>query len=171
MRQTLERWGLLPPGSPPSAVPSLGIDVHKVIAHERDPVSSVLRYLNTHPADLIVLASHRHADGAHWLRKSVSEPVARKAAQATLFVPHGVEGFVSRRDGAVFLQRILIPVAPAPRAQPAVAAAARVTSRLSRPTGTFTLLHVGTAGDTPMVNRPHVAGWQTAFVAEALKRE
>jgi nucleotide-binding universal stress UspA family protein len=160
VRQTLERWGLLPPGSPRSAVPALGIDVRKIIARERNPVSSLLRYLDTEPTDLIVLASHRHDDGTHWLQKSVAAPVARKGGQATLFVPHGVEGFVSRRDGAVSLGRILIPVAAAPHAQPAVTAAARLVSRLSRPTGMFTLLHVGAAGDMPAVNRPHVNGWQ-----------
>ncbi len=160
VRQTLERWGLLPPGSPRSAVPALGIEVRKIIAHERNPVSSLLRYLDTEPTDLIVLACHQTDDGSQWLRKSVAEPVARKGGQATLFVPHGVEGFVSLRNGAVSLQRILIPVAPAPKAQPAVAAAARLVSRLSRPAGTFTLLHVGAEGDMPAVNRPPVGGWQ-----------
>jgi nucleotide-binding universal stress UspA family protein len=160
VRQTLERWGLLSPGSPRSAVPALGIDVRKIIAREHNPVSSLLRYLEKEPTDLIVLASHRHDDPTDWFRRSVAAPVARKAGQATLFVPHGVEGFVARRDGAVSLQRILIPVAPAPRAQPALAAAARLVSRLSCPTGTFILLHVGAAGDMPAVNRPEVSGWQ-----------
>jgi nucleotide-binding universal stress UspA family protein len=160
VRQMLERWGLLAEGSPRSAVGALGIDVSKMIAHERNPVSSLLRYLDTHPTDLVVLASHRLDDGTHWLRKSVSEPVARKGGQATLFVPHGVEGFVSRRDGAVSLQRILIPVAITPKAQPAVGAAARLVSRLSRPSGTFTLLYVGANGDMPAVHRPNVSGWQ-----------
>src|SRR4029450_8386635 len=44
VRQTLERWGLLPPNSPPSAVPELGIDVEKVIARGRNAVSSGLRH-------------------------------------------------------------------------------------------------------------------------------
>ena len=167
VRQTLERWGLLPPDSPRSAVPALGIDVRKIIAQERNPVSALLHYLDRAPADLIVLASHRHDDVTDWLRKPVAAPVARKAAQATLFVPHGVEGFVSRQDGAVSLQRVLIPVAAAPKPQPALAAAARMVSRLSRPTGTFTLLHVGAAGAMPAVNRPEVGGWQWDSVTKA----
>lgn len=166
VRQTLERWGLLPPDSPRSAVPELGIDVRKIIAHERNPVSALLRYLDTNPTDLIVLAAHQDDDGTAWLRTSVAEPVARKGGQATLFVPHGVAGFVSPRDGSVSLQRILIPVAPTPRAQPAVAAAARLVARLARPTGTFTILHVGAAGNMPAVNRPHVAGWQWESVTK-----
>jgi nucleotide-binding universal stress UspA family protein len=160
VRQTLERWGLLPPGSPRSAVPALGIEVRKIIAYEPNPVSSLLQYLETEPTDLIVLAVHQYDNGTQWLRKSVAQPVARKGGQATLFVPHGVEGFVSRRDGAVSLGRILIPVAAAPDAQPAVAAAARLVSRLFRPTGMFTLLHVGAAGDMPALKRPQISGWQ-----------
>ena len=160
VRQMLEHWGLLPPGSDRSAVPALGIDVRKIIAQDRNPVTSVLHYLDKEPADPIVLASHRHDDATEWFHKSVAAPVARKSGQATLFVPHGVEGFVSRRDGTLSLQRILIPVAAAPRAQPALTAAARLVSRLSCPTGRFTLLHVGAEGDMPAVNRPDVGGWQ-----------
>lgn len=160
VRQTLERWGLLPPNSPRSAVPSLGIDVSKVIAHERNPVSAVLRYLDTHPADLIVLATRQHEAHTQWFRASVGEPVARRSGQTTLFVPAGMKGFVSVQDGSVSLQSILVPVAPTPRAQPAVTAAARLVSRLSRPVGTVTLLHVGAAGEMPAVNLPDVPGWQ-----------
>lgn len=160
VRQTLERWGLLPPNSPRSAVPKLGIDVDKVIAHEHNPVSSVLRYLATHPADLIVLATHQHEGRTHWLHRSVAEPVARKSGQATLFVPHGTRGFVSLRDGSVSLKNILIPVAPTPRAWPAVEAAARLVHRLSCPTGTFNLLYVGAVGDMPASSPSSVPGWR-----------
>ena len=74
VRETLERWKLLPPGSPRSAVPQLGIDVRKVIAKESDPVKTVLRSFGDHSADLIVLATHQHEGRANWLRQSVAEP-------------------------------------------------------------------------------------------------
>ena len=167
VRRTLERWRLLPTDSPGSAVPRLGIDVDKVIAYDRDPAASVLRFLETNPADLIVLATHQHDDRLQWLRRSVSEPIARGSGQATLFVPHGTKGFVSVGDGSVSLQRILIPVAHTPRAQPAVAAAALLVSRLSRPAGTFTLLHVGAAGDMPALDAPAVDGWRWNRVTQA----
>jgi nucleotide-binding universal stress UspA family protein len=160
VRQTLERWGLLPPDSAPSAVPDLGIEVEKIIARDRDPVAAVLRYLETHPADLIVLAPHRHDDASHWFHRSVSEPVARRSGQPTLFVPDGVRGFVSGHDGSVSLTNILIPVAAKPRPLPAVEAATRLVSRLSLPAGTFTVLHVGAAGDAPAVHTPSVVGWR-----------
>src|SRR6187551_1140367 len=82
VRQMLERWGLLPPNSPRSAVPKLGIDVEKVIARDRNPVSSVHRFLEEHPVDLIVLAAHQRDDSGLWSRGSVAESVAREGGQA-----------------------------------------------------------------------------------------
>jgi nucleotide-binding universal stress UspA family protein len=121
VRETLARWKLLPVGSAPSAVAELGIDVAKVIGRGSDPVKSVLRYIEQHGADLIVLATHHH--GLDWLYHSISEPVARKSAEMTLFVPADTRGFVSLADGSVSLRNVLIPVAPTPRAQPAIARA------------------------------------------------
>lgn len=160
VRETLERWGILPPGSPKSAVPQLGIDVRKAIARDASPAKSVLRYLEEHPADLIVLATHSHEGRASWLRQSVAEPIARHSGQMTLFIPDHVPGFVSAEDGAVSLNRILIPIAAKPRPQPALAAAIRVAVRLQRPRGEFVLLHVGEAGSMPEVNCPEIPGWQ-----------
>jgi nucleotide-binding universal stress UspA family protein len=160
VRETLARWGLLPQDSPRAAVPALGIDVQKVIAHAHDPVQSVLAFLERHPADLIVLATHQHEGRSHWLRRSVAEPVARQAGQMTLCIPQGVQGFVSRHDGSVSLHNILIPIAPVPRAQPAIAAAVRLVHHLQCPTGTFTTLFVGAAEDAPAVRCPAVPGWQ-----------
>ena len=60
VRQMLERWQVLPPGSPRSAVPALGIDVRKVLSKESDPVAASLRYIERKPTDLIVLATSQH---------------------------------------------------------------------------------------------------------------
>jgi nucleotide-binding universal stress UspA family protein len=159
VRETLERWGLLPKGSPRSAVPELGIEVRKVIAQQSDPVKAVLRYLGDHPAELIVLATHQREGRVHWLQQSVAEPVARRAGQLTLVIPGGSAGFVSPETGSVSLKSILVPLAATPRPQPAIEAAARLTVRLSRPRGTFTLLHVGPTDTMPAVQCPDVPGW------------
>jgi nucleotide-binding universal stress UspA family protein len=160
VRETLERWGLLPKGSPRSAVPKLGIDVQKVVARGGDPVREVLDYLDSNASDLIVLATRSHDGRASWLRKSVSEPIARGAGQATLFVPAGVPGFVSLESGAVSLSSILIPIAAEPRPQAAIAAAVRLAQQLQCPKGEFTLLHVGRPGSAPVVTTPRLAGWR-----------
>ena len=78
VRQTLERWGLLPKNSPRSAVPELGINVRKIITKDKDPVKSVLAFLEQQPSDLIVLATHQDKGRGLWQEKSVAQPVARK---------------------------------------------------------------------------------------------
>lgn len=160
VRQTLERWGLLAKGSSKSAVPQLGIDVRKVIERYDDPVISVLRYLEKHGADLIVLATHHHAGPAGWLHRSTSEPVARKSGQMTLFIPEGARGFVSLEDGSVSLNNILIPVAAHPSRQPAIVAATQLAQQLRCGLGLITLLHIGADGTMPPVRTPPVPGWE-----------
>src|ERR1044072_9346005 len=100
VRETLERWNVLPKGSRKSAVGEVGINDSKVLADETEPVKAVLRYLEKHQADLIVLATSQRGVRVRWLGKSVSEPVTRKAGQMTLLVPADAEGFVSERDGS-----------------------------------------------------------------------
>jgi nucleotide-binding universal stress UspA family protein len=160
VRETLERWNLLPADSPRSALPQLGIDVRKVVARQKQPVKAVLRYLKTHPADFIVIATKPHEGRTSWLRQFAAEPISRQSGQMTLFLPAGVDGFVSAADGSLSLQRILIPVTDKPRPQPAIAAAVRLVQRLQRPRGTFVLLHVGEPGEFPAVQCPDVPGWK-----------
>jgi nucleotide-binding universal stress UspA family protein len=159
VRQTLERWGMLPPNSPRSAVPNLGIEVRKVVTSESNPVKGVMRYLEEHPVDLIVLATHQHEGRIAWMRNAVAQPVARKSGQATLFIPQGRAGFVSVTDGSVSLKSVLIPLASAPHPQAAVEAAARLVRRLNCPEGSFHLLHVGEPETMPSAECPEVAGW------------
>ena len=167
VRELLERWAVIPPGSPKSAVPELGIDVHKVVARDANPVKAVESYLESHPADIIVLAIHMHEDRTSWLRQSVVEPVARHSGQMTLFIPDNVTGFVSPLDGSVSMERILIPIADKPDPQLALAAAARLAVRLERPRGTFTLLHIGEKDALPKVKTIEVPGWKWQTVTRS----
>src|SRR5262245_32686960 len=84
VRETLEKWGLLPKGSPKSAVAELGIDVRKAITPKGDPVKAVVGFLQQHPSELIVLATHQRQGAARWLNSSVAEPIARRANEMTL---------------------------------------------------------------------------------------
>jgi nucleotide-binding universal stress UspA family protein len=159
IRETLERWGVLSPGSPKSAVGELGIAASKVVANEGAPVDAVLRYVERHPADLIVLATSRRGSHIPWLGKSVSEPVTRKAGEMTLLIPGDCKGFVSGKDGSVNLKNILIPIASTPGPEPALKAAARFVRKMSAPQGTFTVLHVGDSNSMPALRYPEVEGW------------
>lgn len=167
VRAMLERWKLIPNGSPKNAVGRLGIDVHKVIAPSKDPVRACLGFLEEHSEDLIVLAVRQHEGPLRWLEKSVGKPIARAAGQMTLFIPHGVEGFVSWQDGSIFLRNILIPATSKPRPQPSVEASARLIRNLQLPTGVVTFLHVGPAAEMPSVKLPEDTGWTWNRVARA----
>ena len=129
------------------------------MASSNSPVRACLDYLNNHPADLIVLAVHQREGRMRWLEKRVGEPIAQRAGDMTLFIPHGVQGFVSREDGSVSLRRILIPVAEKPGAQPAVDAVARAIQALQLASGAVTLLHVGSASEAPSLRTPDDSGW------------
>jgi Universal stress protein family len=93
-----------------------------------------------------------------WTRTSVSQPIARAAAAATLFLPYGGEGFISQADGSSTLRNILLPVDSAPRPEPAIEAAWRLAWALHCPEVTFTLLHVGRA-EIPSVEAEEQPGW------------
>src|SRR6476659_10497264 len=167
VRSTLERWALLPKHSAQSAVASLGINIKKVQAKHDDPVESVTAYLSTHNTDLIVLATDQQKGKVQWLSRSIAAPIARKSRQMTLFIPKGVEGFVSARDGSISLTSILIPVAEAPPPQPAIQAAARMARRLNCSSGVFTILHVGEKTSMPEVKFPDLSGWRWNTVVQA----
>ena len=87
VRDTLERWGLIPKDSPKSAVGQLGIKVVKVLRLSNDPVKACLGFLEENPTDLIVLAVRQHEGGMQWLGKSLGGPIARRAGQMTVFHP------------------------------------------------------------------------------------
>lgn len=166
VREMLIQWGLLPENSPRSAVPDLGIDVRKVMAHGVHPVHAVLKYEEKHPADLIVMAAHPNEGAASFFRESEEESLARESGAMTLFVPAGRKGFVSTSDGSASLRNILIPIAASPDPQPAVNAAAWIVRGLGCPSGTFTLLYVGKAESVPVIQGPEVAGWSWSEVAK-----
>jgi nucleotide-binding universal stress UspA family protein len=159
VRETLERWGALPKGSEKSAVATLGIYAGKVVANEGEPVQAVIRHLERHSTDLIVLSTSQREGSLRWLGKSVSAPVTRKSGEMTLLIPGDAKGFVGAQDGSVKLNKILIPVARTPRPEPALNSAALLVQRLQAREGTFIVLHVGTSNTMPALRFPEVDGW------------
>ncbi|HEX3210071.1 MAG TPA: universal stress protein [Geminicoccaceae bacterium] len=144
VRRTLTSWGLLEAGSAPGAVfEKLGLQVAKIRMTDRDPVRGILRFLEDHPSDLIVLATEGREGLPRWLHGSVAEPVARSAETLTLFIPHGVRGFVGAEDGTVSLRRLLIPIDRRPQPRWALRAAWEIARLLGAEGATLQLLHVG----------------------------
>jgi nucleotide-binding universal stress UspA family protein len=144
VRGTLERWGLLEKDSPRTAVfDRLRLRVEKVEVKTRNPVRAALTFMETHPTDLVVLATHGRTGLPRWIRGSVAEDLARLSRIKTLFVPSGARGIVSVDDGTVRLRRILIPVDHKPDARQALEYARRAARMTNTEPADITLLHVG----------------------------
>lgn len=166
VREWLERWGVLGPGSEREDVSALGLHVHKALVPGRDPLSASTEYLQTHRADVIVLAIHRHDGALAWLNRSTGEPIASNAAWMSLLIPHGVQGFVSTQSGEVALRRILVPTGHKPKAQPSLDAVEALVRGLSVSNVELTLLYVGEDGDRPTVRVPKVEGLEVREVTK-----
>lgn len=163
VRQTLERWGLLPPNSPKEAVVELGLDVVKISTNHSNVVESITRYLEKHPHDLIVLATHQYQGVERWTHKPIAEIVARRAGEMTLFIPEGVNGFINSANGKVNLKTILIPVDKKPHPQIAIEAAASIAQSLECSNVNFFVMHVGEEKHFPVFNPYPIrdSQWQT----------
>lgn len=155
VRETLERWGSLPPASDHEDVfNQLGVLVNKVTASGSSIVNAINEHIVSHPVDLLVLATRGREDLPQWIRPSVSERLARLSKTTTLFVPTGARGFVSSEDGTAHLRRILVPVAGDPLPHAAVTAACALAQTVAEEPVLFDLLHVGTEDTWPMVQVP-----------------
>jgi nucleotide-binding universal stress UspA family protein len=156
VRATLERWGLLDPGSPRSAVfERLRIDVSKVAVRRRNPLAAILEYLEHNPVDLIVMGTRGGEHLPRWLHASVAAPMARRSRTKTLVVPRGARGFVSPDDGTLALRRILVPVAADPDPGLALAWAARAALALGDDRVEIEVTHVGSADGMPAFEPVH----------------
>lgn len=152
VRSTLSAWGLLDAGSPQEAVhEKLGLSVRKVDVVDSNPAAGILRFLEDHPADLVVLASHRREGLSAWLHSSVAEPIAREAALPVLFLPEDAVGFVEPTTGTARLHRVLVPVDHRPRPEPALACVRALAGLLDCGPVELKLLHVGHETSQPTV--------------------
>ena len=154
IRQALQRWTMLAGGGSAETVGRAGLRVGKILGFDADPVRSVLDYLRSHPTELIVLAAHQRTGIERWTHKATAGPIARGSGEVTLFVPEGVEGFVSAETGAVTLNAILIPIDKNPAPQVAVDSARALLDGLGCADTTVTLLHVGAEGSMPEAQIP-----------------
>jgi nucleotide-binding universal stress UspA family protein len=152
VRKTLERWQVLPPGSPRSAVfDKLAVKIVKISA-PGDPVEASVEHIEKRQPDLIVLATRGHHGLPQWLKPSIAQAIARRTEAMTLFVPRDCRGIVSL-DGVITLRRVLIPVDHHPNAQEAIVRAVRVVEAFADSPVEIVLLHVGDT-EFPQYERP-----------------
>jgi nucleotide-binding universal stress UspA family protein len=168
VRATLERWKLLEPGSPRSAVfDELGIKVQKVAVASRNPLAAALEYLDENPTDLMVLATEGREGPPRWANRSVAERLARRSRTMSLFVPAGTRGFVAVEDGQLSLRRILIPVDHHPSARAAIQFATRAARIMGDDCVEITLLHVGESDPIADLTLPEDPAWSWSRRSES----
>lgn len=152
VRSTLAEWRRLPAEAPASAVSqTLGLSVAKIDIDGDDLVRDVAHYLNHHPCDLVVMATHGEGPGGKRGR-SHAQAIAAAVRAPSLFVPASGLGLVDLVDGRASLRQVLVPIDSRPRADAALAAAVELTRQLGCPEAIFHLLHVGPGW--PMVALP-----------------
>ncbi|MCP9440920.1 MAG: universal stress protein [Nitrospira sp.] len=150
----LKRWKVLKPDAGEEDVAQSGLTVKKVRAVAKNPTEALLQHLSSHPADLLIMATHQYDGLDRWQHHAVAEPVARGSHVPTLFIPTHVEGFVSKETGTVSLRRVLIPVHEQPNPQAAVDLTAQLASMLGCDRVTGLLIHVGRHETMPDLTYP-----------------
>jgi nucleotide-binding universal stress UspA family protein len=162
VRKTLERWGLLESGSAREDVfEKLGVRINKLAIDGRMPVHSLLGWLDSHPTDLLVVATEGREGLARWMHGSVAEAMARTSHTMTLFVPSDADrDIVSLADGNLSLANILIPVDHSPDPSAAIAFACRAAEIAGDDRVTITLLHVGPQGSAPETDAEDGTAWK-----------
>ena len=159
IRPLLARWGMLPEGCSKEDVARLGVQIKRVRAISDDTTGTILQHLTTHPTELLVLSTHQREGLARLTQPAVAEPIARGTHAKTLFVPAGVEGFVSAETGRTNLTRVLIPLTHKPDSQAAIDLAAHLASTLDSKNVLFELIHLEKNGDLQKFTHPERSGW------------
>jgi nucleotide-binding universal stress UspA family protein len=136
--------------------------VAKVELQSSFPAWAVVRYLDAHPHDLVVLATEGEAGLPSWFSRSTSEAIAGMARTPALFVPASAKrGLVALEDGAYTLRNILLPVDHSPDPQLAVEVATRAAGIFGDDGETveIALLHVG-VGSAPWPQTADGTAWR-----------
>ena len=165
IRPLLARWEVLPEGSSKEDVAKLGVHIRRVRAVSDNTTGAILQHLTTHPTDLLVLSTHQREGLARLTQPAVAEPIARGTHAKTLFVPAGVEGFISAETGRTNLTRVLIPLTYKPNSQPAIDLAADLASTLDSKNVLFELIHMEKDTDSQKFTHPERPGWTWNTIA------
>jgi nucleotide-binding universal stress UspA family protein len=151
VRQALALWRLMNENDSPAAVAKLGIKVAKIGLEPQDPLRGLLRFLDKHPSDLIVLATHGRDGVAHWLHGSIAEELLRTAKLPTLFMPPTARGFVEQANGKFHLSRVLVPIDHSPHPVGALDTIQEFVRPMNENGAAIELMHIGGTG--PLVQR------------------
>jgi nucleotide-binding universal stress UspA family protein len=143
VRETLTRWLGRSEILTSDDLRELGLAVRKSVAKNEDPAKAILKGLESHRDQLLVVAPHAHEGWGGMFHRSLSQELARRSRLVTLFVPEGSWPFVNPEDGRLELKRVLFPVDVAPSPQGALDQVEGLADLLELEEVVGVLLHVG----------------------------
>jgi nucleotide-binding universal stress UspA family protein len=111
VREVLVRWNRLDGQADAIAIENeLGLRLSSVSVPAKNPRTGILDFLDDHPCDLVVLATHEHKGLSQWFDIPVEQTVLRKARVMSLFLRDGARRFVDPNTGALALRTVLVPI-------------------------------------------------------------
>ena len=141
VRQTLQRWGILPPGASVDAVQATtGVKVRKVGIHDRDAIDGLARFLEEHQSELIVMATRGRAGIDRLLNTSVTAGLVQTLRVPTLILGPEARPFVDPASGRLAIRKVLVPVDHDPDPHAAIEVLEQIAANLGL---TLDFVHVG----------------------------
>ena len=141
--EVLVRWNMLSASAPASALESeLDLQVSSVTVPAVNVRTGILDFLDAHPCELAVIATHAKKGLAHWLDASIEQKVLRKTNCMILFLRDGERGFVDLKRGEIKLRKVLVPIDDNMDFFPSIYRLDGLITRLS-PAAELHFLHVG----------------------------
>ncbi|MDH7974782.1 universal stress protein [Sphingomonas sp. AR_OL41] len=121
IRPILHRWGFLDADAAIGDIlGKTGVAIHKVEIRDTETADGLLRFMQNHLPDLIVMASHGRTGLSRWLGGSLSAEMVRETLVPTLIFGPAAKPFVDARSGQIVLKTVLMPVDHDPAPQNAV---------------------------------------------------
>lgn len=153
IRETLERWGALEPGSRRSDISQkLGIQVDKRIAVDSNPVHAIVEISNLDSFDLLVMGT----SGANnfLIEPPSSLKISQQTRLPTLFVKEGARPCVDLQTGHASLRKVVLAVDHHPSARSALARICTMLHNLGEEGAEVVVLHVGNENQFPELDLP-----------------
>jgi nucleotide-binding universal stress UspA family protein len=153
IRETLERWGQMEPGSRRSDISAqLGIQVDKRIAIGSNPVNAVVELNNMDSFDLLVMGTS--GTNNFLIEPPSSLKISQQTRLPTLFIVEGARSCVDLTTGQASLRKVVLAVDHQPSARPGLARICTMVHNLAIDNPEVHLLYVGNENQFPEIDLP-----------------
>jgi nucleotide-binding universal stress UspA family protein len=134
---------------------------HHVLIHEnsKSPRSVILKSMQEHGADLLIVGTRQYKDEKLGFRSSVSEVAALDGNIPTLVVHVGEPGLLTS-EGELRVRRVLLPVGDGEEARDAINGLSSLLNRLEVSDVDIFLFRVGDDEILEYISTPEKKGWR-----------